>query len=292
MTEGEAKAEILNSFFASVLTDETPTDSSHHNMSTNPENILRDIDITADDVRKKLSKLKPNKASGPDGISVNVIRNCLNLDVPLSLLFNQSLRSGIIPQDWRDANVSPIFKKGARSKPNNYRPVSLTSQIVKLLERLIYDHILKLTTTNGTISCHQHGFQDGCSCVTQLLECLYDWTQNFDDSTQTDIIYLDFAKAFDTVSHKRLILKLRNCGIRGSVLRWIESFLTNRRQRVVLRNGGSSWTWVKSGVPQGSILGPLLFLIYVNDMPDIVMSTAKMFADDTKVYSKIQDKQD
>ena len=122
------------------------------------------------------------------------------------------------------------------------------------------------------------------SCTTQVLECLQDWTTNTDNSTETDIIYLDFSKTFDTVSHKRLIYKLRQYGIKGKVLLWIQSFLEGRRQRVVLRSGHSLWKNVRSGVPQGSILGPLLFLLYVNDLPDSVKAMAKMFVDDTKLY--------
>ena len=136
---------------------------------------------------------------------------------------------------------------------------------------------------NNIISCHQHGFQKKCSCVTQLLECLFDWTNSYDDDKGVDAIYLDFRKAFDTVPHKRLLYKLNHLGVRGHLLAWI-----GRRQRVILRNGASSWKKVTSGVPQGSILGPLLFLLYVNDIPDAISSSiAKMFADDTKVYNSI-----
>jgi hypothetical protein len=131
-----------------------------------------------------------------------------------------------------------------------------------------------------------------CSCITQLIECLNDWTDSFDNKLGTDAIYLDFAKAFDTVPHNRLKLKLRNAGIRGNVLGWIVSFLNNRRQKVVLPGGSSSWMNVTSGVPQGSILGPILFLLYVNDLPDCVNSTAKLFADDTKLYREIIDPDD
>ena len=291
ITDDSKKADIMNDFFCSVLTDETPMDSSHTTRpsdSSRPKVILRDIDFSVSDVRLKLSKLKANKASGPDGLNVNVMRVCLDLDLPLYKLFTQSVHTGITPQEWRDANITPLFKKGSRSKANNYRPVSLTSQVVKLLERIFYENIMKTLKLNGTISCHQHGFQDGCSCVSQLLECINDWSFNYDNEIQTDIIYLDFAKAFDTVPHKRLIQKLKNVGIRGRVLAWLTAFLSNRRQRVILRNGSSSWQWVKSGVPQGSILGPLLFLVYVNDMPNMVSSTAKMFADDTKLYRGIR----
>ena len=293
VTEDTEKANILNKYFISVLTEEPDILNSLPDVpDANPQHILEDFTITSDIVRKKLLRLKANRASGPDLISVNVLRYCPNFALPLTLIFNNSVQTGTLPQDWRDAHVSPIHKKGSRSKSGNYRPVSLTSQIVKLLERLFQDHLLKVINKNKTISCHQHGFQSRCSCVSQLLECLNDWTENHDNSTGTDVIYLDFAKAFDTVPHKRLIHKLRAYGIRGKVLIWVKNFLSNRRQKVVLRNGFSAWEDVISGVPQGSILGPILFLLYVNDIPSIVSSTAKMFADDTKLYCPIKTQED
>ena len=252
------------------------------------------MSISVFDVRTQLQHLKRNKGSGPDQIHVNILRNVLTLDVPLSMLFQHSLLTGAIPQDWRDANVTPIFKKGSRSNCNNNRPVSLTSQVCKILERLILKVLLEFVDSNNVITCDQHGFQKKCSCTTQLLECLADWTKYYEDRAKsgTDVIYLDFTKAFDSVPHRRLIYKLQQLGIRGKLLWWIKSFLKNRRQRVVLRNGLSSWKNVISGVPQGTILGPMLFLLYVNDMPDVVQSTAKMFADDTKIYRNIQEPDD
>ena len=260
VTDDKVKAEMLNSFFSSVLTDELP-ELPDLDTTPTPDFILKDFEITIPMVRKKMSKLKSNKASGSDNISVNILRECLSLDKPLKLIFNQSFQTGQVPQEWRDAKITPLFKKGNHASPNNYRPVSLTSQVVKIMERLIYHQILDLTKSNGTISCDQHGFQEQCSCVTQLLEYLNDWTRNFDEQTQTNISYLDFSKAFDTVPHNRLLLKLKKCGIREQALTWIEAFLTNRWQRVILRNRHSEWEHVKSGVPRGSILGPLLFLI-------------------------------
>ena len=232
-------------------------------------------------------KLKMNKASGPDNIHINVLRSVLDFDIPLAIIFNHSVKTGQVPQDWRDANITPLHKKGSRLKSNNYRPVSLTSQAAKLMERVILEVLLKHIKENNIIHCDQHGFQDKCSCVTQIIECLSDWIHWYDSHSGTDVIYLDFSKAFDSVPHERLLLKLQNYGIKGKVLLWIKAFLSGRRQRVILRNGSSNWQPVISGVPQGSILGPILFLLYVNDLPDYVKHTAKMFADDTKLYTKI-----
>ena len=142
-------------------------------------------------------------------------------------------------------------------------------------------------SANDFIQDCQHGFQAKASCTTQLLECMEDWTRDYDNKHAIDIVYLDFAKAFDKVPHQRLLGKLKSAGIDGKVLNWNDHFLTRRRQKVVFRNGMSQWREVKSGVPQGSILGPTLFLVYVNDLPDNVQSSLKMFADDTKAYKCI-----
>jgi hypothetical protein len=292
ITDDTQKANILNNFFASVLTEEPIDDTSLPKVGKGTKSSLFDFDISATDVRKKLLKLKKNKACGTDGIHVNVLKEVLNFDVPLADIFTYSLRSSSVPQDWRDANITPLHKKGSRMKSNNYRPVSLTSQVVKLMERLVLDALWTHILDNDLITCDQHGFQGSCSCVTQLIECLSDWVHAYDAGLETDAIYLDFSKAFDTVAHKRLIHKLNNLGIKGNVLSWIEAFLLGRRQRVVLRNGVSGWKDVTSGVPQGSILGPVLFLLYVNDLPDCVASTAKLFADDTKLYRIIRDEKD
>ena len=244
------------------------------------------------EVRKRLKKVKPDKSSGPDDINAKVLRYCPNLAAPLTVLFNKSMQTGVQPQDWRDGNITPLHKKGPRSEKSNYRAVTLTSQVVKLLEGMIEYYMRLIFKWNKTISCHQHGFQAKCSCVSQLLECMNDWTLAFDNGKQTDVIYLDMAKAFDVVDHLPLIYKLKCAGIRGKVLNWIKSFLTNRRQKVVMRNGSSRYQKVQSGVPQGSILGPLLFLIFINDIPDCVVSTVKLFADDAKLYRKIENLED
>ena len=178
-------------------------------------------------VEVKMAKLKKDKGTGPDGIHVNILKEGTALSLPLSILFNDSIRQSQLPQDWKDGHICPIHKKGSRRVCKNYRPVSLTSQVVKLLERLQLDAILAHMKKNDIVSCDQHGFQSGCSCVTQLLECLWDWTENWDQKLPTDVVYLDFSKAFDTVPHERLIHKLSWYGIKGQMLQWVKG----RRQR-------------------------------------------------------------
>ncbi len=291
VTDDVEKANILNDYFASVMTEEN-FNSFQPPLPEPIQNGIHNITFTPNEVREKLKHLKKHKASGMDEVHVNVLMQVLDFDVPLSIIFNTSLRTGTIPQDWRDANITPLYKKGSRMNPNNYRPVSLTSQVCKVMERLILDILWKHINKEKLISCQQHGFQKNCSCVTQLLECMHDWLECIDEGGGVDAVYLDFAKAFDTVPHTRLLRKLHNMGIRGAIHSWIASFLSHRRQRVILRNGTSRWSQVTSGVPQGSILGPVLFLLYVNDLPDTVMATAKMFADDTKVYKHVKNRDD
>ena len=283
ITDDTQTANNLNDFFISVLTQEEIPETSLPKL-TNPYHILTNYHITLEMVQKKLNKLKPNKASGPIEISVNVLRNCTNFAAPLSITFNKSLQTGHVPQDWKYANVTPLFKKGSRTQCNNYRLVSLTSQVIKILERLIYDKLTDLTTFNKLMDKNQHGFQDSCSCITQLLECFNYWMLNYDEGLKSDIVYFDFAKAFDMVPHCRHVHKL---GVRGQILHWIHNFLTGCCQLVILRNSRSFWKKVTSGAPQGSILGPILFLIYVNYIPNAIKTNVKMFTDDTKIYNSI-----
>ena len=206
------------------------------------------------------------------------------LSLPLSIIFNKSLSEGHVPELWRLSEVTAIFKKGARNSPNNYRPVSLTCVICKVLESLIADLIRQYMENNNFFTDCQHGFRSHRSCVTQLLQVLNDFTSFIEDKQNFDVIYLDFSKAFDSVPHKRLLIKLKSYGLSGTLLKWIESFLTNRRQRVKVNNSFSNFSNVTSGIPQGSILGPILFIIFINDLPDVVMNICKIFADDSKVY--------
>ena len=203
---------------------------------------------------------------------------------PLAILFRKSLETEDLPNDWKSANVTPIFKKGSKADGKNYRPVSLTSVVCKLFESLLRKQLINHLQSNNLLSEHQHGFISGRSCTTNLLEVLDEWTQILEEGGSIDVVYMDLMKAFDTVPHHRLLCKLEAYGIQGKVLAWIRSFLIGRRQRVVVSGQKSDWSAVTSGVPQGSVLGPILFLVYVNDLPTCVRSGTKLFADDTKLY--------
>ena len=256
------------------------------------ETELSNIRITREIVRDRLEKLNVNKSCGADNIHPFVLQATADASsAPLQIIFSKSLSSGECPSDWRSANVTPIHKKGSRTDPSNYRPVSLTSQICKVLESIVRNHILKHLAENNILSDSQHGFREGRSCLTNLLDTLETWTDILDDKNGIDVAYLDFRKAFDLVSHRHLIYKMSKYGIRNKVLNWVASFLDQRTQRVVIRGTASQPFAVSSGVPQGSVLGPILFLIFINDLPLEVISHVSLFADDSKLFSKIVSQQ-
>lgn len=288
----KTKAEILNKFFSSVFTEEN-TEDIPTLPSRNPGNDLSAIIITPELVEKKIKKLKASKAPGPDGIHNKwLLELCDCVCEPLSRIFNKSLQTGIIPKEWKIAHVIPIFKSGDKHDSGNYRPVSLTSICSRLLESIVKEQLMNHMEDNNLFTEHQFGFRSGYSCVTQLLHIFEEWSKAIDDHHVVDVIYLDFRKAFDTVPHLRLLNKLKAYGIHGQFLEWIQNFLRDRRQRVSINGHFSDWADVISGIPQGSVLGPTLFLIFINDLPDKVNNLVKIFADDTKIYSIINDEED
>lgn len=215
-----------------------------------------------------------------------------NVSATLCAIFQQSLSSGVVPEDWRVGKIVPVPKKGPPSLCSSYRPISLTSVCCKLMEHVIYSQIVDFLVSNHLFHPAQHGFRKGLSCDTQLALFLHDLSSNLDLNVPVDAIFLDFEKAFDKVPHQRLLLKLSRLNINPLVLDWIRSFLTNRQQFVFANMQSSKRSSVLSGVPQGTVLGPLLFLIYNNDLPTEISSNIRLFADDCVVYRRITNTSD
>ena len=291
VTDPREMAQMLNDQYASVFTRSEEENDENEEES---EVRLEDINITPELTAAAIDKLKEQSASGPDGIPARVLKELRDeMKIPLSILFRQSMDNGIIPEEWREAEVTPIFKKGSKAAPANYRPVSLTVIAGKLMERIVKDALMEYAEKNGHLSDAQHGFQSGRSTQTNLIEFLNQATKWMDDGKAFDVVYLDFSKAFDVVCHRKLIEKLKNIGIGGKLLAWLENWLKGRRQRVRVEDQLSDWVDVISSVVQGSVLGGTLFDIFIDDIRKVVLDALiHMFADDTKVATTIEKEED
>ena len=283
------KANVFNRFFHSVFSppDLLPPTNFTASASANT-NCLSSIQLTPDEVAEVLRNLDPNKACGPDSIPNRLLRNIADKIGPsMCRLFNLSLSYGIMPDNCKLANITDVFKKDDPTLSANYRPISLLSTVSKVLERCVlnrcYNHL------PAQLYHLQHGFLKGRSTVTQLLEVYQDILNSVAGGQEVDAIYLDLSKAFDKVPHNLLLTKIEMCGISDPLLSWFKSYLTGRQQRVVIDGSFSEWLPVTSGVPQGSILGPIMFLVYINDAPDYICSssTIALFADDSKLSRAI-----
>ena len=287
ITNEAAKADIFANFFASsfCLDDGTIADFPRRT-SACLSHVCLDIKV----IHRAILKLSDKLSLTPDFIPSHFLRRTVfSICLPLKIIFERSLSCSSLPSPWKTALVTPLLKKSPSNVVENYRPISLTSSVCKVFEIIVKDSLLSHLLSHHLLSDSQHGFLPGRSTLTQLLLSTHDWVSVFNSNLQTEIVFVDFAKAFDVVCHRKLLTKLKAYGVTGFLLKWIGAFLTDRSFRVLVRDRFSQPHSVPSGVPQGSVLGPLLFLVYINDLPELMQSTCKVFADDVKIYRPLRD---
>lgn len=280
-------ATVLNDSFVKNFTSANTRVISH--LPSANHYPMDQIIIDTFGIAKVIDNIKLSSSCGIDGINSKFLKSTkMYSSMVLSKIFEQSLYCGVLPKDWKCGKVIPMFKKGDRSSPLNYRPISLTSVCCKILEHIIYSNLVKFLEENSFFTKAQHGFRSKFSCETQLVSFVHDLGTAIDQRCCTDVVFLDFSKAFDLVPHNLLFYKLSLLNIDTFVLQWISSFLSGRQQYVEVNDFSSPVSPVTSGVPQGSVLGPILFLIYINDLPTCISSRIRLFADDCVVYRQIR----
>jgi hypothetical protein len=276
------KADMLALQYSSVYSVEhSPFPNFHHQTDA----LVEDINFDEFAVKNQLQKLNPTSAPGPDDIHPYILRHLASLLAPpIYQIFRLSMDEGRLPSDWKVANIKPIFKGGDRHDPANYRPISLTSVVCKVFERIIRESLRNHLQLSGGLCPFQHGFRQGRSCITNLLTAREIWASVLDCGRSLDVVYVDFSKAFDKVPHRRLQIKLQHYGVRGKLLDWIIDFLSRRTAKVMVNGSLSAPFAITSGVPQGSVLGPELFSLFVSDLPSHLRADCLLYADDLKLW--------
>ena len=281
--DNNVKADLFNQFFQSQ--SQLDDSSKQVPLIYVPNEKLNDFVITQEEVEDSLKMLNTSKAMGPDNIHPRVLKEASAcLAKPLSDLFNYSLEHSVYPSSWKCANVIPIHKKSDRKIVSNYRPVSLLSIVGKVMERIIHKHVYNFLLATNYLTPFQSGFRPGDSTTNQLIFMYNSFLKAVDQGKEVRTVFCDISKAFDRVWHKGLIEKLKGAGITGNLLRWFSNYLNDRKQRVVIAGSISDWLKINAGVPQGSILGPILFLIYINDIVSSISTNINLFADDTSLH--------
>lgn len=291
-TSDKEKADCLNSYFTSTSTIDD-SNASLPPFFERTNQYLENITITENEVKDILQNLNVNKASGLDMVSNRMLKyTASTVCKPLCIIFNRSIQDGIFPEPWKNSQLVPIHKKGDTTLPSNYRPISLLSNVGKTMERVIYKHIYNHLHSNELLHKYQSGFLPGHSTTYQLIDIYHHICQSFDEKQYSCMVFCDISKAFDRVWHRGLLFKLRQNGIKGKLLDWISDYLSSRKQRVFINSASSFISIITAGVPQGSVLGTLFFLVFVDDISCNLLSLIRLFADDSSLFftaTKIED---
>ena len=288
-SDSQEMANILQKQYCSVFTTPKTDYSFLNSIETKDSSTLEHIIFTEDDFIQQIDTIPTNSAAGPDGLPAKFFKMCKkSLSKPLKMIWQNNFDKGTTPEILKTSHITPIFKKGDQGLPENYRPVALTSITTKIFEKIVREKLQTHLEENNLYNPTQHGFRPGRSCLSQLLAHVERLISHLQNNENVDVIYLDFSKAFDKVDHQILLHKLQIHGIKGQLLNWIRSFLTERYQKVSVNTFLSDEAKVTSGVPQGSVLGPLLFLVMISDIDEkIKHSILSSFADDTRLMKAI-----
>lgn len=288
--DGEAICNAFSTYFCSTFSNASNSHHSSNVDSLSQSHSVSDISsilTNVDTIANLLHKLDPSKSAGPDHMPARFLINCAKtISLPISILFKRSIAEGYVPCIWKRAFITPVHKKGAKTDITNYRPISKLCIVSKVFEKVVFNQLYP--ALKQSFSPFQHGFLKGRSTVSNLISLNSYLTEAMDNGHQVDVVYTDYSKAFDRIPHKLLLFKLHKVGICGDLFRWFSSYIDNRTQAVVVNNYMSSWVPIPSGVPQGSLLGPLLFTLFVNDIDSCFQTSHLLcFADDMKIYTSI-----